>query len=238
MGRAVLIFALFVLGGLPLVLFGHAELKVARGSASAPDRLTASELARRGPAGNARVVVSEFALLDRIVLRRAGGRRRSSVRYVPVVARGGPEHLAHEAAAASSEGWPAGEPFPLPERFAFIALIRGADGEKDVAGYSERSNLAGVIVNDVAWIGDPEWRWIRMSYRGVELRRCPVLEVGRTPIEWELCAALLSLGIASMVTGIGVLVREIFRQWQSELRAPKRTAATDARGPKGDRSRR
>lgn len=218
------------IGGFLLLVFvgnwGCQEVRLARVAQSEPQTLTCEALGRDGPGNNAWVTMTNHVLLTHSFVylsrkQRISGKEKWTEAWVPAVPRDGEYHrLLHKAAVQYGEAGETGRDFvaPAPTDLQVIVKITSLDGQEDVDRLAEAATLRGMIVNQIDRLSSETRRILAQSYPGIDLDRCWILQVRRSPTNPIVGNIAILLSVAGSIW--------LFVRWRVS-RATRPAAATE-----------
>jgi hypothetical protein len=212
-----------VVGGAVLGFFGYQEMRLARAAKADPQTLTCKELSEKGPGDNAHVRMTDAYLVLRsfaIQTKEKDGPDASTWEkaWIPAVPADG-DYAARVRAADPDE--------PIAPPTTFRVLVQtGKGSDASLASLEDRPAIEGTVINEIDSIDSKIEKILRESYPGVDVNRCWILEMGRTPLGTGPATAMLAGGAAVILGSI--------LWWRSGKRRQKaQAAAVQERVPAG-----
>jgi len=200
-----------IIGALLLGWWGYKEFKLASGAKATPQKLTCAELGEKGPGANNHVALTDFFLVTHSFVYAEKKGKWDTV-WVPAVPSDGP-YLAKILETMAEKGENA--ELPPPEDCKVIVQFKDVTSERALDSYSSRSNIKGLIINEIDSLGGEERRLLEQSYPGIDMSKCWILEPGRKPKSAGITLGAIGLAVAGIA---GVVIQWVLANKKADAR--------------------
>lgn len=197
----ILIVIVLIVGVL-LFMHGYTEWQLCGKAKDKPQTLTCAKLIESGYGDNANLRVTNAVICGRQIVYEGGSDSGPWKRiWVPLVPADG-EYM-RQVQSIMKEGRTSDPVVPPPDRIGLILLSDKISNPRALAVLAADTTFDGIIINDLAPVGEEQKRLLSRGFPGTDFSRCYILDHERTPTSKAASLIMLGCGLACLLATIG-----------------------------------